>query len=436
MSTANIAETPDLLAILESISSKLAYPTTPPVSRKRKSVSFHPSVQVVARKKQCTKVRVFQQQPVHYNILFFQLQQFAEFSSVGFTSIIDSRHMLAVVDQIEGIIRNFLRYATNQNQSRFSWFKCKKLLGVKGLLPLHFHPFILKSVVLSIANYCAIGQLTGTGSLHTMLEGCVVRIPNIKSTSMSIRGSFNKLVPQIASVFVVSVDSTSPDSNGGPRFLANFVRYLPLIRHFYDYTHGYIPVYSDCRSFHRQITSAEIKLLNRYIELYTDIMFKRVTKTESEMDSPDLTAHILKVISQFKVQVPIVCSALVWTQPSLRPCSWLYWDSRTPMFYTKNKTRTPYIHVEASLHPSSTGKLTKSMFNNRKLELQNLKVNQRRKFNTPDGGLEQQWVSDSMAGKTKFNCTDRYRDIPCGYMTKRMLGVDCNDKSLTRWDTL
>ena len=164
-----------------------------------------------------------------------------DFKTCGFLCLRESVEMQMVGVAAVNSIGNFLSYMMTGDHSLGIDFNHPKrwssvspqYIGHDGYLALHFHPYILRYIVLSHANYITTNQLGGSRVLHTMLEGCRVRIPGSQVSRMRLEADLPSSTFQVRSLYVLMIDCNEYD-NGGPEFLANFEIYSRLVLFFFQ----------------------------------------------------------------------------------------------------------------------------------------------------------------------------------------------------------
>ena len=291
-------------------------------------------------------------------------------------------------------------------------------------VPLHFHPFIMRNVILSTTSYHDVRQLTGHRQLTTMLEGCFVRPVNAPESCVIV----NRQVPKttestscvVRSIYIAAAGGCSED--GGPKFLVNFIQYLPMISRF---VHAYFKMSVSALEF----TDDQIAAINVFVATYyvTAMNFKR----------PHIGAYpksVWPVVAYGEAMAAIDRPPLLplpetirWFKPALYPGKRIHWNIQTPVRWTRNTSDTAFIAVNTSVYPiTSLGDHDAKM---RLREFERIHVQQHRSMSTGDGGHEAEWARHVLGG-----VLGGYNRPDLNPLQLQMLGVDPALGIMCSWD--
>lgn len=294
-------------------------------------------------------------------------------------------------------------------------------------VPLHFHPFIVRNIVLSTVSYDEIRQLTGHRRLTTMLEGCFVRPVGTPQSRVIV----NRRVPESTettscvarSIYIASAGGCSED--GGPRFLINFIQYLPMISRF-------VHVYFRKAVSELEFTDDQIAAINVFVATYyvTAMNYKR----------PHIGAYpksVWPVVAYGEAMAAIdrptrlpLPETVRWFKPTLIPGKRIHWNIQTPVQWTHNTSDTAFIAVNTSLYALTSG-LTSNDAKMRLREFERIHVQQRRAMSTGDGGHEAEWARHVMGG-----VLGGYNRPQLTPLQMQMLGIDPTLGVVCSWEVV
>jgi hypothetical protein len=371
-----------------------------------------------------------------------------DFRTSGFIAVKASVGMQDVVGTTVNIIGEFLSYVMTGSKipltfgSNMDNWQRIKIIGINGYVPLHFHPFILKHVTLSIDNYYSIGQLNGHTHMHTMMEGCIVRRQGSMYSSIMIGSDENIISPVVRSLYVVSTANTP--QNGGPEFLAHWVLYRRLINVLLcigsDFRPKQLMFHHNNRCTH-QYNKRDIALINAFISIYTTYTHAPTAKRLDVINDlykttfyKELIPFVVNTHTKYAFVVPITVHIVAWRQPELKDGTWLYYDQRAPMRWRSNGSKYPFIAIETSLHRLRNGRLGKTDVIRRLNEFCKIRICSRRYKSTADTGDEQKWAASFGYKLDHDTCHNmEYNRPSLGYARSRMLGVDPSTNRGVRW---
>jgi hypothetical protein len=373
-----------------------------------------------------------------------------DFRVTGFIAVRASVDMQGVAATTVNIIGEFLSFVMTGDDSRIplafgsnmnSWKRVKQK-GIHDYVPLHFHPFILKHITLSLDNYYSIGQLTGHSHMHTMMEGCVVRPQGSTCSSIMIGSDDNIISPVVHSMYVVSIANTP--KNGGPEFLAHWVMYRRLINVLLCPSSGFQPkqqMFHHSKRVTHQYSERDIALINAFISIYTTYTHAPTAERLDVINNlykttlyKELIPFAVNTHTEYAFVVPITLHMVTWIQPKIRDGTWLYYDQRAPMRWRSNTSKYPFIAIETSLYHMRNGRLGQTDVIRRLNEFSRIQICPRRYKSTADTGDEQKWAA-SFGYKLDHDACHRmeYNRPSLGYARSRMLGVDPLTNREVRW---
>jgi hypothetical protein len=378
-------------------------------------------------------------------------QDIQSYKRNGLFACLASTVIQAKISEIVNIIGQFLNFIVNENSldlfltslNPSAWSMTTDHVSSCGYVPLHYHPFILKHAVLAETNYLNCVQLTNVRELHTRLEGCYVRAEGSCSVPFYCeqRNDYNQ--SQVRSMLVCSV-SDEYHNNGGPQFLQHFDLYHELIMKFFHNTDGIVPVNFVDGWFSHNITSSELRTLNTFISIYSSL-YHQTDETSMEFAGKInliVDDHIrllyslaFKVFMEDSIMVPTQSLPIKWCTPGLVSGAWVYWNRRTPIRWSSNTTKVPFIAVECSLLHVKNGKLNASFERCILKEFQTTRMNPRRSGNTVDEGQEAEWVQTKLVKYSNDDCTinSQYNLPYLSSLQQTLLGVNIIEEQPARY---